>query len=91
MADLPGLIEDSHKNKGLGITFLKHAERCAALIFILDITVDEPWRALEILKYEINQFNEKLDDRPQIVVANKMDLSNAEVCAINLKFYINYY
>lgn len=89
VADLPGLIEDSHKNKGLGITFLKHAERCAALIFILDITVDEPWRALEILKYEINQFNEKLDDRPQIVVANKMDLSNAENNLQLLKKYIN--
>jgi len=85
VADMPGLIEDSHKNKGLGITFLKHAERCAALIFILDITVDEPWKALEVLKYEISQFNEKLNDRPQIVVANKMDLSNAEVRAINLK------
>lgn len=85
---MPGLIEDSHKNKGLGITFLKHAERCAALMFILDITADEPWTALEILKYEINQFNEKLGNRPQIVVANKMDLPNAEVCAINLKFYV---
>lgn len=90
---MPGLIEDSHKNKGLGITFLKHAERCAALIFILDITVDEPWKALEVLKYEISQFNEKLNDRPQIVVANKMDLPNAEVRAINLKISlcINYY
>ncbi|GAB1869572.1 GTP-binding protein 5 [Camponotus japonicus] len=89
VADMPGLIEDSHKNKGLGITFLKHAERCAALIFILDITVDEPWKALEVLKYEISQFNEKLNDRPQIVVANKMDLSNAEVNLQLLKKYIN--
>ncbi|XP_012235141.1 mitochondrial ribosome-associated GTPase 2 isoform X2 [Linepithema humile] len=79
VADMPGLIEDSHKNKGLGITFLKHAERCAALIFIIDITMDEPWVALQTLKYEISQFNEKLNDRPHIIVANKMDLSNAEV------------
>ncbi|XP_011269531.1 mitochondrial ribosome-associated GTPase 2 isoform X2 [Camponotus floridanus] len=89
VADMPGLIEDSHKNKGLGVTFLKHAERCAALIFILDITVDEPWKALEVLKYEISQFNEKLNDRPQIVVANKMDLPNAEVNLQSLKKYIN--
>lgn len=81
---MPGLIEDSHKNKGLGITFLKHAERCAALIFILDVTEDEPWRALETLKHEINQFNERLNDRQCIVVANKMDLPNAEVRAIKI-------
>ncbi|XP_050444621.1 mitochondrial ribosome-associated GTPase 2 isoform X4 [Cataglyphis hispanica] len=89
VADMPGLIEDSHKNKGLGITFLKHAERCAALIFILDVTVDEPWIALETLKYEISQFNERLNDRPHIIVANKMDLPNAEINLQLLKKYIN--
>lgn len=89
VADMPGLIEDSHKNKGLGITFLKHAERCAALIFILDVTVDEPWRALETLKYEINQFNQRLNDRPHIIIANKMDLPNAEINLQLLKKYVN--
>lgn len=79
MADLPGLIEDSHKNKGLGITFLKHAERCTALIFIIDITMDEPWIALQTLKYEMSRFNEKLNNKPHIIVINKMDLPNAEV------------
>ncbi|XP_014210209.1 mitochondrial ribosome-associated GTPase 2 [Copidosoma floridanum] len=78
VADLPGLIPDSHKNKGLGITFLKHAERCAALLFIIDITHDEPWTQLEILKYEISQFNDNLNDRPKIVIANKIDLPQAK-------------
>lgn len=85
VADMPGLIEDSHKNRGLGITFLKHAERCAALIFILDITMDEPWSALEMLKCEINHFNEKLNERPHLIVANKMDLPNAEVSDEKIK------
>lgn len=89
VADMPGLIEDSHKNKGLGITFLKHAERCAALIFILDVTQDEPWNALETLKNEINQFNEKLNDRPHIIVANKIDLPNAEINLQLLKKYVD--
>jgi len=79
VADMPGLIEDSHKNKGLGITFLKHVERCGALIFILDVTQNEPWEVLETLKYEISQFNKNLNDRPHIIVANKIDLPNAEV------------
>lgn len=76
---MPGLIHNSHKNKGLGITFLKHIERCAALIYILDVTLDEPWTDLDTLRYEINHFNENLFKRPQLVVANKMDLPNAEV------------
>ncbi|XP_018398049.1 PREDICTED: mitochondrial ribosome-associated GTPase 2 [Cyphomyrmex costatus] len=79
VADMPGLIEDSHKNKGLGITFLKHVERCAVLVFILDVTQNEPWEVLKTLKYEISQFNERLNDRPHIIVANKIDLPDAEV------------
>ncbi|XP_015178814.1 PREDICTED: mitochondrial ribosome-associated GTPase 2 isoform X2 [Polistes dominula] len=78
VADLPGLIPDSHKNKGLGITFLKHAERCAILLFVIDLSLDKPWEALEILKYEINQFNKNLNNRSLIVVANKIDLPEAE-------------
>ena len=76
---MPGLIPDSHKNKGLGVTFLKHAERCKALLFILDVTMDEPWSHLEILKNEISQFNPKLIERPMLVIANKIDLPEAEV------------
>ncbi|XP_071554758.1 mitochondrial ribosome-associated GTPase 2 isoform X1 [Temnothorax nylanderi] len=79
VADMPGLIEDSHKNRGLGITFLKHVERCAVLIFILDVAQTEPWEVLETLKHEISQFNERLNDRPQIIVANKIDLPNSEI------------
>lgn len=77
IADLPGLIAGSHKNRGLGIQFLKHAERCAALIFIIDASADQPWEAFETLKYELSQFSEPLADRPQIIVANKVDLPNA--------------
>lgn len=75
VADLPGLIPDSHKNKGLGIQFLKHIERCKILLFILDITSDEPWRDFEILKYEITKFNIQLNKRLFLIAANKMDLS----------------
>ncbi|XP_051168097.1 mitochondrial ribosome-associated GTPase 2 [Leptopilina boulardi] len=84
VADLPGLIPDSHKNKGLGVTFLKHAERCKALLFIIDMSLNEPWTHLDILKYEISQFNPQLINRPMIVIANKMDLSAAKE---NLKLF----
>ncbi|XP_072399427.1 mitochondrial ribosome-associated GTPase 2 [Diabrotica undecimpunctata] len=78
VADLPGLIQDSHKNKGLGIEFLRHAERCMALLIILDSSEPEPWKKLEVLQYELSQFNDDLKSRPQLVIANKMDLPGAE-------------
>lgn len=78
VADLPGLIPDSHKNKGLGIQFLRHAERCSCLLFVIDASLDEPWTYLETLHFELSQFSQKLIERPQIVVANKIDLPEAE-------------
>ncbi|XP_012144265.1 mitochondrial ribosome-associated GTPase 2 isoform X1 [Megachile rotundata] len=82
VADLPGLISDSHKNRGLGIQFLKHVERCKILLFVLDATSDEPWKDFETLKYEIEQFNVKLTKRSMLIAANKMDLP---VATENLK------
>ncbi|XP_034950603.1 mitochondrial ribosome-associated GTPase 2 [Chelonus insularis] len=78
VADLPGLIKDSHKDHGLGIMFLKHAERCAALLFIIDLSEDSPWKQLDILRYEIEQFNPKLNERPSLLIANKIDLPKAQ-------------
>lgn len=74
VADLPGLIADSHKNRGLGIQFLKHAERCKGLLFILDMSLEHPWEQLATLQYELQQFSDELAMRPQLVIANKMDL-----------------
>ncbi|XP_044750206.1 mitochondrial ribosome-associated GTPase 2 [Coccinella septempunctata] len=74
VADLPGLIPGSHKNKGLGIQFLKHTERCMALIFVVDISLPRPWENISTLQFELTQFNEELGQRPKIVVANKVDL-----------------
>lgn len=78
VADLPGLIPDSHKNKGLGIRFLKHAERCLALLYVIDVSAPEPWNHLQSLQYELSQFSPKLRDRSQLVIANKIDLPDTE-------------
>lgn len=78
IADLPGLIPGSHENKGLGIQFLKHAERCTALLFIVDASCEAPWEHINTLKFELKSFSEELATRPQIIVANKIDLPEAE-------------
>lgn len=78
IADLPGLIPGSHQNKGLGIQFLKHTERCAALLFIIDLSCVEPWKHYESLCYELHKFSPELVNRPQLIVANKIDEIDAK-------------
>ncbi|CRL01520.1 CLUMA_CG014342, isoform A [Clunio marinus] len=78
VADLPGLISGSADNRGLGIQFLKHAERCNTLLFVIDVSLDEPWEAYYILTNEINKFSEELMTRKQIIAANKIDEPGAE-------------
>ncbi|XP_041983964.1 mitochondrial ribosome-associated GTPase 2 [Aricia agestis] len=73
IADLPGLIPGSHKNYGLGIQFLQHAERCRGLIFLLDGS-DNPKEQYEILSHEVKQYSEQLSTRPRCIVVNKIDV-----------------
>lgn len=75
IADLPGLVPDAHRNKGLGIQFLKHAERCTLLLFVLDASAPEPWNQYQQLMHELEQFGGSLASRPQLIVANKMDMA----------------
>ena len=79
IADLPGLIPDSHLNRGLGIQFLKHVERCCGIIFLIDVSLEEPWLHYETLLFELKQYNEELLSRPKLIVANKMDLPESKV------------
>lgn len=85
---MPGLIPDSHKNRGLGIQFLKHVERCAALLFIVDMSCQEPWKHFETLRFELSQFSDQLMERPHVIVANKIDVPEARE---NLKILRNMY
>ncbi|KAJ6647445.1 Mitochondrial ribosome-associated GTPase 2 [Pseudolycoriella hygida] len=77
IADLPGLIPGSHENKGLGIQFLKHIERCTALLFIVDASSEAPWEHIDALNFELKSFSKELATRPQVIVANKIDLPEA--------------
>lgn len=73
VADLPGITVGSHYNRGLGIQFLKHVERCKILIFLLDASCEHPWLDYENLLNEITKFNSSLRNYTRIVVANKID------------------
>ncbi|NBV38790.1 MAG: GTPase ObgE [Verrucomicrobia bacterium] len=81
MADIPGLIEGAHENRGLGHQFLRHIERCTLLVFIIDMAGSEnrkPWEDYRILDRELKLYSSVLVGKPRLIVANKMDLPAAE-------------
>ena len=81
MADIPGLIEGASEGAGLGHSFLRHIERTRILVHVLDISGSEgrdPLDDFELINHEIYTYDEALKDLPMVVVANKMDMPNAE-------------
>ncbi|XP_074659914.1 mitochondrial ribosome-associated GTPase 2-like [Tubulanus polymorphus] len=85
VADIPGLIHGAHQNRGLGISFLKHIERCVCLLYVIDLSVDEPWRQLDDLKFELEQYQRGLSERPHAIVGNKIDVPDAARNLIELE------
>lgn len=77
VADIPGLTPDAHLNRGLGISFLRHIERCRILLYVLDMSSVEPWKQLQQLCFELDQYKMHMSHRPSAIVANKMDLPEA--------------
>ncbi len=78
MADLPGLIEGAHTGKGLGLTFLRHLERCRVIVHLVSMEEENPYENFKIVQNEIKSYGMGLDKRPLIVVASKMDDENSE-------------
>jgi len=77
IADIPGLIEGAHEGVGLGDKFLRHIERCKMIYHIVDVAESEGRDAIkdyEAINNELRNFSEKLAQKKQLVLANKMDL-----------------
>lgn len=82
VADLPGLIEGASLGEGLGDRFLKHIERTRIIAHIIDMSGWEgrdPYADFQIINHELEQFNQDLVKKPQIVIANKMDVEGADL------------
>jgi GTP-binding protein len=80
MADLPGLIEGAHTGIGLGHEFLRHVERTRVIVHVVDMSASEgrdPYEDWVKINDELKLYNVKLERRPQLVVANKMDIPEA--------------
>jgi len=78
VADIPGLVEGAHAGVGLGHAFLRHVQRTRVLIHLLDGASADPLADFNQINQELALFDEKLGEKPQIVVLNKMDLPEAQ-------------
>lgn len=81
VADLPGLIEGASQGEGLGDKFLRHIERTRVIAHVIDMSGSEmrdPYEDYLLINKELKEFNEKLLEKPQIVIANKMDIPGAK-------------
>ncbi len=80
MADIPGIIEDAHLGKGLGLDFLRHITRTRLLVYVLDLT-QEPVDVFAALRVELEAYEPLLLERPGLIVLNKLDLVEAATVA----------
>ncbi len=88
MADLPGIIEGAHQGLGLGLQFLRHIERCKVIIHVIDMSGSDqrdPISDYEIINEELKSYKMNLSKRPQIVLANKMDIEEASENLVKFK------
>ncbi|MCA9787872.1 MAG: 50S ribosome-binding GTPase, partial [Candidatus Cloacimonetes bacterium] len=75
MADIPGLIEGAHEGRGLGHQFLRHVERTRLLLYLVDVSAEDPIKELEILRRELATYAPELAKRPSLVVLTKSDIT----------------
>ena len=92
IADIPGIIEGAHEGAGLGIQFLRHVERTKLLIHLLDLspaTGRDPLDDYETLNRELSAYSPELSKKPQIVVPNKIDITEAREKLKKVKKYFD--
>ncbi|KAM6545219.1 hypothetical protein CsatB_025955 [Cannabis sativa] len=77
VADLPGLLEGAHRGFGLGHEFLRHTERCSALVHVVDGSSPQPEFEFDAVRLELEMFSPEIAEKPFVVAFNKMDLPEA--------------
>ncbi|MEL0061161.1 MAG: GTPase ObgE [Verrucomicrobiales bacterium] len=81
VCDIPGLIDGAHQNVGLGHAFLRHIQRCRALVLLIDMAgtdARKPWDDFKQLRKELELYDPKMLEKPYVVAANKMDMEESQ-------------
>jgi GTP-binding protein len=85
VADIPGLIRGAHEGTGLGHYFLRHVERCRLLLHLVDVSQlgeEDPRKAFDTINQELRLYKRSLAEKPQLIVASKMDVVDPNRLAI---------
>ena len=81
IADIPGIIEDAHQNRGLGLSFLRHIERSSTLVFLIELfpwdEKRDPFKEFTLLRKELVAYGPSLLEKPFLVALNKVDIEGA--------------
>lgn len=85
LADIPGILEGASTGYGLGTQFLKHIERSAGLVFLIDLSSNDYLTAYSILEAELEKYSPKLKDRPRLIVGTKLDLEGTKERLVELQ------
>lgn len=78
LADIPGLIAGASQGKGLGDRFLKHVERCAVLLHLIDVSSDDICQNYQIIRNELEGYSPELCEKPEVIALSKIDLLDKE-------------
>lgn len=81
VADIPGLIEGASEGKGLGDAFLKHIERTAVILHLIDAYSEEPGKAYTTIRHELDSYSKSLGELPEVIVLSKVDGLDEELIA----------
>lgn len=81
IADIPGIVKDASKGKGLGLTFLRHIERTGKLMLMLDVSSESPANDYATLLSELDSYGKGLLARERVLLLNKMDLASGDIVA----------
>ena len=85
VADIPGLIEGAHSGAGLGTQFLRHIERTRLLVHLVDVSDSsgrpDPQKDVQVIMGELKSFGAHLEDKPEVLVASKIDVANKDKLA----------
>ncbi|MCL2444949.1 GTPase ObgE [Candidatus Saccharibacteria bacterium] len=84
IADIPGLIEGASEGKGLGQAFLRHVERTAVLLHVIDAYAEDAGENYRIIREELTKYSAKLADRPEVVVLNKCEGLDEEIVKMQM-------
>lgn len=84
IADIPGLIEGASEGKGLGDAFLKHIERTATILHLIDAYSDDPGKAYQTIRHELENYSQSLAQLPEIIVLSKSDGLDDDIIAAQI-------